>query len=432
MFVGCQSVGVGDWFQEVFVSTAVPLSANLAEIDARLIRLHDVDTPRHGGSTSNTKANQSISADNDIDAVLIWLKECRDAPHTQRTYRKEAERFLRWCFLSGHSIKDVKREDFDAYEQFLKAPSPPEWWIVQPSREGAKPRSLPRRHENWRPFTGPLSKASVRQAKTILNGLMNYLVEAGYLDGNPLALSRKRNGGGRKQRIERYLPRPQWEYLLRYLESLPREPRREEQRYERLRWAIHFFYFTGCRIAEAADGRMGSFFKRFDNDSGKYLWYWVVTGKGDKEAEIPMNGELVNAMKRYRSYLGHPSLPTRSDELPIIPSLSGKESIGATALHTILKKFFRDAGTQMAKIDPEAGEHMKSASAHWLRHTSATHQVDAGIDIRDVSKNLRHSKLETTMIYQHSDDAKRHREMEKLTIGGGGNSSDRDNNGKEK
>jgi integrase/recombinase XerC len=42
-------------------------------------------------------------------------------------------------------------------------------------------------------------------------------------------------------------------------------------------------------------------------------------------------------------------------------------------------------------------------SAHWLRHTSATHQVDAGIDLRIVKENLRHSNLETTMLYQHTE-----------------------------
>jgi site-specific recombinase XerD len=45
-----------------------------------------------------------------------------------------------------------------------------------------------------------------------------------------------------------------------------------------------------------------------------------------------------------------------------------------------------------------------------MRHTSATHQVDAGIDIRIVKENLRHSMLETTMKYQHTESDSRYEE----------------------
>ncbi|PPB84918.1 hypothetical protein B0O95_102320 [Mycetohabitans endofungorum] len=44
----------------------------------------------------------------------------------------------------------------------------------------------------WRPFNGPLSAASQRQARVILNGLFTWLVNAGYLRGNPMALLRQR------------------------------------------------------------------------------------------------------------------------------------------------------------------------------------------------------------------------------------------------
>ena len=43
----------------------------------------------------------------------------------------------------------------------------------------------------WRPFAGPLSPQSVRQALSIINGLFNWLVQAGYLNGrhSPYSLS---------------------------------------------------------------------------------------------------------------------------------------------------------------------------------------------------------------------------------------------------
>ncbi|HNY46650.1 MAG TPA: site-specific integrase, partial [Casimicrobium sp.] len=47
-------------------------------------------------------------------------------------------------------------------------------------------------------------------------------------------------------------------------------------------------------------------------------------------------------------------------------------------------------------------------STHWLRHTAATHQADAGTDLRFIQKNLRHASLETTALYLHAEDDRRH------------------------
>jgi integrase/recombinase XerC len=45
---------------------------------------------------------------------------------------------------------------------------------------------------------------------------------------------------------------------------------------------------------------------------------------------------------------------------------------------------------------------------HWLRHTAASHQADAGTDMRFIQKNLRHASIETTGLYLHAEDDRRH------------------------
>jgi len=52
--------------------------------------------------------------------------------------------------------------------------------------------------------------------------------------------------------------------------------------------------------------------------------------------------------------------------------------------------------------------------SHRLRHTSATHQLAVGIELRQVQQNLRHKKLETTLIYSHVADSERHTAMKKM------------------
>jgi site-specific recombinase XerD len=62
----------------------------------------------------------------------------------------------------------------------------------------------------------------------------------------------------------------------------------------------------------------------------------------------------------------------------------------------------------MERFDAGKAAILRRASTHWLRHTSATHQADAGNDIRFIQKNLRHASIETTAFYFHAEDDLRH------------------------
>ena len=83
-------------------------------------------------------------------------------------------------------------------------------------------RRLARGDVDWRPFAGPLSPASQRQAFVILNTLFAWLVNAGYLAGNPLSLSRQRARKARP-RVTRYLDDDLWQAVKASVEAMPRE-----------------------------------------------------------------------------------------------------------------------------------------------------------------------------------------------------------------
>lgn len=119
---------------------------------------------------------QQISAADDRSAVLAWLARYVDSPATLASYRKESERFLLWCVLQHQvALSDLTHEDLLVYQRFLSNPEPAHRWIMAPGQKPA--RSSPA----WRPFAGPLSPSSVRQALSIINNLFSWLVEAGYL-----------------------------------------------------------------------------------------------------------------------------------------------------------------------------------------------------------------------------------------------------------
>ena len=124
-----------------------------------------------------------VAANDDRSAVLAWLARYKDSPATLSSYRKEAERLLLWCVHQhGKALSDLTHEDFLAYESFLEDPQPAGRWVMQVAQKA--PRSSP----HWRPFAKPLDRQSQRQALSILNSLFNWLVQAGYLAGNPLGV----------------------------------------------------------------------------------------------------------------------------------------------------------------------------------------------------------------------------------------------------
>jgi integrase/recombinase XerC len=329
-----------------------------------------------------------IRADDDLAAIAVWLAEFAHSPHTFRSYRKEALRLVLWTIrVRGKAVSSFTREDVLAYEAFLADPMPE----AVLGGEGA--------------FTGPLSPASQRQAMGIVGGLFTYLVNAGYLAGNPWTL-RRRKQVSRVRHIERYLDQAQWAAVLFFLETLPQEHRRERQHFERARWVVRFLYETALRVAEAAKARSNDFVRR----RGK--WWLRVLGKGGVYGEVPIRDELMADFARYRTFHGLPPTPSALDTTPVIVSIAGRteDCLTPTAVYLIVKETFCLAADALTASDPVTAAVLRRVSTHWLRHTAASHQADSGTDLRHIQKNLRHASIETTAIYLHTADDARHRD----------------------
>ena len=355
---------------------------------------------RHGGNRAGSGTIRQLDADNDLQAIQTWLAEYRDSPQTLRNYRKEAERLLLWALLErGKPLSSLTREDCLLYEDFLADPQPRDRWC------GSK---APRLSPAWRPFQGPLSKASQRAALLVINSLFSYLVKAGYLAGNPLALVKRR---GRKnapvqRQVERFLEHDQWQALLATVEDLPRETERQRQHYERTRFLVALLYLLGPRVSEVASHTMGSFLQI------RGRWWWLVTGKGQKQEKVPINQDMLKALQNYRHSLGLSPLPTPDETMPLVMSLKGTSGIGDNMIYRIIKDLVIQAAARLETTDPQQAQRLRQASTHWFRHTSITHQADAGISLRYLQRSARHSKLDTTGLYLHTEDDHWHEAME--------------------
>ncbi|MCG5076828.1 tyrosine-type recombinase/integrase [Paraburkholderia tagetis] len=397
---------------------------------------------RDGANRAN--ARMQIAATNDLDAIRAWLARVADSKATFETYRKEAERLLLWSIVQlGKPLSSLTHEDLLAYQHFLADPQPAARWVAGGGRKHA--RDDPR----WRPFYGPLSAASQRQAMVILNALFSWLVSAGYLAGNPLSLSRQRSRRA-PPRITRYLERELWDDVKAYVESLPRESERQRERHSRARWLLTLLYLGGLRISEVGTNTMGDFFARRDAQ-GAQRWWLDVLGKGEKRRLVPASAEMMAELARYRRDRGLAALPAPHETTPLVlPLGKSTKPLTRAALHTIIKGIFagaaqrlREVAAREAEVVAGAGaEHaargatpaqteaaaeaaaaraaanaaraarLESASAHWLRHSAGSHMADGDVDLRLVRDNLGHASLSTTSLYLHSDDDHRHRETE--------------------
>ncbi len=136
---------------------------------------------------------------------------------------------------------------------------------------------------------------------------------------------------------------------------------------------LELFYSCGLRISELLALDVQHF--DFISETVK------VKGKGSKERIVPVGGPALNAIQRYRQQAAVVSGPL---------FLSTRQRrITQQAVDQLLKKYLKRSTIPFA------------ISPHKLRHSFATHLLDAGADLRSVQELLGHASLSTTQIYTH-------------------------------
>lgn len=387
------------------------LPSNLTVIPA-LASIESIHIPSNlDGSVGINRATGNrpqITANTDADAIKVWLARFADTKTTFDNYRKEAERLLLWSVVElGKPLSSLSHEDFLVYQRFLADPQPSERWIMLR-------RKVARADPAWRPFAGPLSPTSQRQAIVILNAMFSWLVNAGYLAGNPLSLSRNRQRKA-KPRITRFLDDDLWKEVKLTIESMPRETNREREHYQRVRWLFSLLYITGLRVSEVTQNTMGGFFNRKDKSS-ESRWWLEITGKGDKTRIVPATNELMLELSRYRREMGLCLNPIEGETVPLLLPIGCKQrAMTRSAVHLILKQIFNITAKRLQERGPDfmvQATRLEAASAHWMRHTAGSNMTSSDMDIRHVRDNLGHESLTTTNNYLHSEDDKRHQDTE--------------------
>jgi integrase/recombinase XerC len=162
--------------------------------------------------------------------------------------------------------------------------------------------------------------------------------------------------------------------------KLRRSGRLGRRDYLRDRAVFEVLYSTGCRISEAVGLRWGD----VDLDRGTA----IVTGKGNKDRLVILGKPALAALIELRSDLMAESAVFAAGGAAIFRSARGKV-LSPRVIERRMKVYLAESGLS-ADVTP-----------HKLRHSFATHMLDAGADLRGVQEMLGHTSLSTTQIYTH-------------------------------
>lgn len=141
---------------------------------------------------------------------------------------------------------------------------------------------------------------------------------------------------------------------------------------------LEFLYGTGARVSETVGVDLGAV--DLEDKVAR------VTGKGAKQRLVPLGGKAVDAIRAWLpDRMGLVSRRVKGD--PLFINMRGGR-LSRQAVFDIVKKHAIAADIEASRVSP-----------HVLRHSAATHMVEAGADLRTVQEILGHATITTTQVY---------------------------------
>ncbi|HSB05438.1 MAG TPA: tyrosine recombinase XerC [Thermodesulfobacteriota bacterium] len=279
-----------------------------------------------------------------IHQFIRYLSAEKNAsPHTCRNYLRDLEQFEDFLRSSGTSISpqgEIIAEKVDrlVIRKYLSF--------------------LHRRNK----------KSSIARKLSTLRSFFRYLVREQILSSNPAKPVST-------PKIEKLLPTALTvDEAFRLVES-PSKGEKPKEMELRDRALLELLYSSGIRVSEL----VGLNLNRMDLGLGIVK----VMGKGRKERIVPMGAKAIEALKAYIEGRG-----VIEDSSPLFVNVTGGR-LTARSVGRLVQKYTRHSGI-FRKISP-----------HSLRHTFATHLLDAGADLREIQEMLGHVSLSTTQRYTH-------------------------------
>lgn len=281
-----------------------------------------------------------------VSDFLRHLEHERDqSPHTVTAYRRDLEAFVRFCDRYYGGDWDWARVDRLGLRGFLG----------EMERRG-------------------LSRRTAARALSAVRSFYRFLGVHHDFRHNPVR-------SVRSPKLDKPLPshfrREQTATLFAAAEAAA-----ESGEFEALRdlAILELFYSSGVRLGELRGLDVGSLDLLADQVK--------VRGKGRKERIVPVGSRAVRALRRYLSVREDIARRPGAERQAVFVSRRGRR-LAPTTIQRRVHRLYRLAGLDGFRV-------------HSLRHTFATHLMDAGADLRSVQEMLGHASLATTQVYTHT------------------------------
>jgi integrase/recombinase XerC len=281
----------------------------------------------------------------EVTEYLAHLEKERDvSPHTVKAYGRDLEAFTEFCdrHYGSWGWETVDRLGLRGF-------------LGEMQRRG-------------------LSKRTAARALSAVRSLYRFLQEHHNLSHN---IARAARVPKLDKRLPGYLNQDQTRRLFEWAES---RAEGDELVPTRDLAILELFYSTGIRLSELSGTNL--------DDLDLLSDQLKVRGKGRKERIVPVGSRAVLALRRYL-HLREPVVSRPgADRRAVFVSQRGKR-LTPRAIQRTVHRLFDGIGGDGLRV-------------HSLRHTFATHMLDAGADLRAVQELLGHASLSTTQVYTHT------------------------------
>ena len=273
--------------------------------------------------------------------------------YTQKNYKQALNEFFRWLGAqpgTSPAWEKLQRDDFRGYLRFLGRNN--------------------------------LSRAAIQLRFSALRTFYRFLIRNGVVGTSPI---RNLSLPKTEKRLPKFLTIRQMNDLLNAPEKLlelrgEKKPGRPLSRAAALRdrAVLETIYSCGLRVSELCGLRAD------DMDWSEQIVR--VRGKGKKERLVPIGAPALKAVQAYWDAIGQ--APAGGSPV-FLSETKERGPLHSVQLSRRLKQYLVIAG-----LDPHL-------TPHKLRHSYATHLLDAGADLRSVQELLGHAHLATTQVYTH-------------------------------
>ena len=276
-----------------------------------------------------------------FEAHLAHERRC--SPYTVRNYRQAFDDFYRWLNPSGKPTRELDALTAREMRDF----------VIEAQRR--------------------FDRRTVHNHVSGLRTFFRYWMRVGELSRNPFA-------GVPLPKLEKRLPKFLTEEQMKLLLGGPQRLLENESIDAHTAWrdrlAMELLYGGGLRVSEL----VGLTYGAIDTSAGVAR----VVGKGRKERLCPLGRVAIAVLTKFRDEHARASGPGSA----VLVNPDGSR-MTVRAVQLMLKRYLALAGLPL------------DLTPHKLRHSYATHLLNAGADLRLVQELLGHAQLATTQVYTH-------------------------------